>query len=142
MGISTKLHISNSKYNIEDIAEILSNELLVSDVQKSRPENSSGYYTLQFKLNNKNRNLNIFTNSNVGGLPCMTLDLASDQDSTSLFKSLGLALGGVFVENDCNDQSIVFQDKSKENLEYLVKKAQLEGINSPEEFVNFLKKRY
>lgn len=140
MGQSTKLHVNNFKYRPEDIKELLINQYNVSDVENFVSANSSGYYTLQFKLNKKNRQLNVFTNSQVGGFPCMTLDLASDPDSTELFKSMGSVVGGIFVESDYEDKSVIYEDSSNENLEFLVKKAQLSGIDSTESFINYLKK--
>lgn len=140
MGIATKLHINNFKYNADDVKILLESQPLVKDVTKIEETNSAGYYTIGFVLNGSQRQLNIFTNSNVGGLPCLTLDLASDPDSRNLFRSMGYYLGGVFVEDDCSAKSMVYQDRSTGNLEFLVKRAQLQGITSPEEFISYLKK--
>lgn len=140
MGMATKLHINNLKYNSDDVKFLLEKQPKVKDVAKIKETNSAGYYTINFKLNEVNRQLNIFTNSNVGGLPCLTLDLASDPDSRELFQSMGTTLGGVFVEDDCSGKSMVYQDQSHGNLEFWVKRAQLQGITNPEDFISYLKK--
>lgn len=140
MGMATKLHINNMKWNVDDVKILLKTQLLVEEVSNIKETNSAGYYTIDFLLNGSQRQLNIFANSNVGGLPCLTLDLASDPDSRNLFRAMGYVLGGVFVEDDCSAKSMVYQDRSIGNLEFLVKRAQLQGINSPEDFISYLKK--
>jgi len=80
-----------------------------------------GYWILYWHDKENKRQLNIHTDSNVGGFPAILLSLGSGDNSDKLLKAIGRKMGGMFASNDSDGKFEEFQDPMNGNEEWLLK---------------------
>lgn len=145
MGIDTKLYINKDKYKAKDILDIIKRnvrELYGEQKLNLQYESGGNYFTINYVEiiggNTKNRMLSIFLDINYIGLPSHCLSLGASGDAVHFLKKIGKNLGGVFTENDCEKEYLVFQDPFAENEDFMLKKIQIRGKENEQEYVKKL----
>lgn len=134
MGVDAKLYISKTQFTDSRamfrffeqlIKEIFGEQVVTKEIAN---DTDGDYWMMYWSDNISNRQLNIFTNSSVGGFPAVSLSLGAGDNSDKLLNHIGRKMGGIFTGNDCGNNYKVFQDPMEGNEEWLLKQIKA-GIN-------------
>ncbi len=103
MGVDTEL-IINSKWEVEDIRDIIKSHFELEGEIKIDNTHCSTYHTLQFKLKSGefNRCMNVHYNTLTPLGMATILTLSHGKEAINIMQTIGDIIGGYFMENDCD----------------------------------------
>ena len=107
MSIGTELLI-NSKWQLRDIIDLLESKYgaeIIKVNQLSSDCPSSSFITFKIEGFEYTRQMHFYTqNYSPIGL-CTLLSLGADNESCTLLKGIGEIIGGIYTENDCEENN-------------------------------------
>lgn len=119
MGVDTRLNISQ-RWKVQDIRDVIENRLGYK-TSITFHDFAPDFVSLTFGTEDLARKLSVFTNSTVGGLPCVTLSFRSNEQGHKILRSLAEVFGGMFQESDCDSDFVEIQPPDGEDGEFFLK---------------------
>lgn len=120
MGVDTELYISK-RWKVSDIREVAERRLGYKTKLRFH-DFAPDYVKIDlYKGAELHRSLNVHTDSTIGGLPAVNINLRSNEEGYAILKGLAEVFGGLFQEADCDSDFIEIQPPEGEDGEFLLK---------------------
>lgn len=136
MGVDTKLYL-NTKWELNNIIELI--EYIKGEKIEviSNHSFAPGYFC--FNLSKRMIHVHTYTHTPLG--EATLLDMHSDDESHELFKKIAETLGGIYIENDCDDKCEMMQGRTwdENGLQYFLKYAIVHDDIADDDIEGFLK---
>jgi len=121
MGVDTRLYISHN-WSIEDIKDVLKARFGYN-IYLLFTENAPQYVRLVFDTAKGARQVNVHTDSALGGFQAIQLNMGSDEESQKILKVLAHTFGGFYQEADGDNNFGAFRYPADGDVDWIVKQA-------------------
>lgn len=121
MGVDTRLYINN-RWNINDIKDVIEDRFNTK-VKINFHEFAPDYITLEFKAFDEDRMLHVHRDTEIAGFKATKLDFRSNDNGHKILRTLAETFGGLFNENDFNDDFEAYGSPDYGNAQFLINEA-------------------
>ena len=133
MSVMTNLYI-NSKYEQQDIVDILKHVLKAKSVKIHDCKGIHGMSRITFEYQNEHRTLSYHSNADTPIGLCSLISLGHNMQAIEIMKGAAKVIGGIYEENDCESHLEFINGMTWESdgLPFFIKYALINGFMKDE----------